>query len=76
MASGQVDKERVRQRVEEIYRLLLQGDSLKNIVQNSAKTWGVGETQAARAGYTLTAWAGYYCGHIKQMTHYLAELQR
>ncbi len=32
------------------------------------------ETQAARAGYTLTAWAGYYCGHIKMMTHYLAEL--
>jgi len=45
VASGQVDKERVRQRVEVIYRLLLQGDSLKNIVQNSAKTWGVSEGQ-------------------------------
>lgn len=29
--------------------------------------------QAAKAGYSLTAWAGYYCGHLKMMTHYLAE---
>lgn len=32
--------------------------------------------QAAKAGYTLAAWTGYYCGHAKQMTHYLAVLQR
>lgn len=32
--------------------------------------------QAARAGYTLAAWAGYYCGHNNAMTHYLAVLER
>jgi len=34
------------------------------------------QEKAAKAGYALTAWAGYYCGHIKMMTHYLAELSR
>lgn len=32
--------------------------------------------KAAKAGYALTAWAGYYCGHVKMMTHYLAVLER
>jgi hypothetical protein len=32
------------------------------------------EEKAARAGYTLTAFKGYYCGHLKQMTHYWATL--
>jgi len=31
---------------------------------------------SARAGYSLASWAGYYCGHGRQMTHYLAELRR
>ncbi len=34
------------------------------------------EEKAATAGYSLISWAGYYCGHAKQMTHYLAELKR
>ena len=45
MASGQSDQERVRRRVEAVYRLLLQGDSLSNIVQNSSKSWGVSPRQ-------------------------------
>lgn len=32
--------------------------------------------KASKAGYNLTRWAGYYCGHSKQITHYLAELER
>lgn len=28
------------------------------------------------AGYGVTAFAGYYCGHAKQMTHYLAMLEQ
>lgn len=32
--------------------------------------------KAVKANYTLTAWAGYYCGHAQQMTHYLAILDR
>lgn len=32
--------------------------------------------KAAQAGYDLDRWAGYYCGHGKQMTHYLAILTR
>jgi len=27
-------------------------------------------------GYKITKWAGYYCGHAKQMTHYAAVLCR
>lgn len=53
MASGQADQERVRRRVQEIYDLLLQGDSLSNIVQNCSKSMGVSTRQvykyAARA---------------------------
>lgn len=30
--------------------------------------------KAALAGYSLTRFVGYYCGHADQMTHYLAEL--
>lgn len=32
--------------------------------------------KAAPAGYFLSRFAGYYCGHAKQMTHYLALLIR
>jgi len=32
--------------------------------------------KAAHAGYTVDRFAGYYCGHAKQMTHYLAILHR
>ena len=32
--------------------------------------------KADQAGYRLAAFAGYYCGHGKQMTHYLARLDR
>lgn len=32
--------------------------------------------KAAQAGYKITAWAGYYCGHSQQMTHYGAILKR
>lgn len=28
------------------------------------------------AGYTLAEWHGYYCGYAKQMTHFLAVLDR
>jgi hypothetical protein len=31
---------------------------------------------AAQAGYSLSRWTGYYCGHAKQMTHYAAVLER
>jgi hypothetical protein len=31
--------------------------------------------KASGAGYTLTRFAGYYCGHAKQMTHYLGVLE-
>lgn len=30
----------------------------------------------AQVGYTLRRWAGYYCGHAGQMTHYAAVLER
>ena len=33
------------------------------------------ERKAGQAGYGLTRWAGYYCGHGKNMTHYLAKLE-
>lgn len=32
--------------------------------------------KAAQAGYGLSRWVGYYCGHARQMTHYLAILER
>lgn len=32
--------------------------------------------KAGQRGYTLTRWAGYYCGHADQMTHYAAILKR
>ena len=32
--------------------------------------------KAALAGYSLSRFAGYYCGHVQQMTHYLALLVR
>lgn len=32
--------------------------------------------KAGQAGYHLTRWAGYYCGHNGQMTHYLAVLEQ
>lgn len=31
--------------------------------------------KAAQQGYKLTRWAGYYCGHAQQMTHYAAVLE-
>lgn len=31
--------------------------------------------KASKAGYNLTRFAGYYCGHAKQMTHYLGVLE-
>lgn len=34
------------------------------------------EEKAGQRGYTLTRWAGYYCGHAKQMTHYAAILEK
>ena len=27
-------------------------------------------------GYRIVRWAGYYCGHLRQMTHYAAVLER
>lgn len=33
------------------------------------------EQKAGKRGYTLTRWAGYYCGHDDQMTHYAAVLR-
>lgn len=32
--------------------------------------------KAGQRGYTLTRWAGYYCGHADQMAHYAAILKR
>jgi hypothetical protein len=32
--------------------------------------------KAARAGYRLSRWNGYYCGHGNAMTHYAAVLDR
>jgi hypothetical protein len=32
--------------------------------------------KAGQRDYTLTRWAGYYCGHAQQMTHYAALLVR
>lgn len=32
--------------------------------------------KAGQAGYALARWAAYYCGHAKQMSHYLAILER
>lgn len=34
------------------------------------------QEKAGQRGYTLTRWAGYYCGHAEQMTHYAAVLVR
>lgn len=34
------------------------------------------EQKAAQAGYRLSRFYGYHCGHGKQMTHYLAILDR
>jgi hypothetical protein len=31
--------------------------------------------KASVVGYDLTRFAGYYCGHAKQMTHYLGVLE-
>ena len=46
MANRQADKEQTQQRVEVVYRLILQGDSIPNIVENCGKTWGVKKSQA------------------------------
>jgi hypothetical protein len=32
--------------------------------------------KAAKAGYDLRRWTGYYCGFGEQMTHYAAVLER
>jgi hypothetical protein len=32
--------------------------------------------KAGQVGYTLTRWAGYYCSHAEQMTHYAAILEK
>jgi len=34
------------------------------------------EEKASQRNYTLTRWAGYYCGHADQMTHYVAILTK
>lgn len=34
------------------------------------------QEKAGQVGYTLARWAGYYCGHAQQMTHYAAILRR
>lgn len=34
------------------------------------------EIKAAQAGYRLSRWTGYYCGHNGHMTHYAAVLLR
>lgn len=34
------------------------------------------QEKAAKAGYNLSRFAGYYCGAAKMMTHYLAELKK
>lgn len=33
------------------------------------------QEKAGQVGYTLTGWAGYYCGYLGQMTHYGAVLR-
>lgn len=33
------------------------------------------QEKAGQCGYSLTRWAGYYCGHADQMTHYGAVFQ-
>lgn len=32
--------------------------------------------KTSHLGYKMTRWAGYYCGHLDQMTHYAAVLVR
>lgn len=32
--------------------------------------------KAAQVGYTLSRFGGYYCGHLKQMTHFFAILEQ
>jgi len=34
------------------------------------------DEKASKAGYVLTRWAGYYCGHGNNMTHYWAVLDK
>jgi len=34
------------------------------------------EKIAGQAGFKLTGWVGYYCGHAGDMTHYWATLQK
>ncbi len=34
------------------------------------------QEKASQRGYTLTRWAGYYCGHAQQMTHYAGLFTR
>ena len=34
------------------------------------------QEKAAQAGYRLSRFAGYYCGHAQQMTHYGAVLEK
>jgi len=34
------------------------------------------EEKAAKVGYTLRRWTGYYCGSHKDLTHYAAILER
>ncbi len=34
------------------------------------------EHEATQAGYVLSRFEGYYCGHVKLMTHYLAVLHQ
>jgi hypothetical protein len=34
------------------------------------------QEKASQRGYTLTRWAGYYCGHAQQMTHYAGLFNR
>jgi len=34
------------------------------------------QEKAAQAGYSLRNFAGYYCGHASQMTHYIGVLTR
>jgi len=48
VASGQADKERVQKRVETVYRLILQGETIPNICQNLSKIEGVSERTVYR----------------------------
>jgi len=48
VASGQADKERVQKRVETVYRLILQGETIPNICQNLSKIEGVSERTVRR----------------------------